>query len=525
MNGSPSTLPVTGSDPARQRPIFADGERVCWIGDSITHGGLWHALVTLYHQTRFPGITCSWQNCGLSGDSAAGALRRFDWDIAPHHPTVAVIMLGMNDVGRHLYAPEPADAARLAERRQHLETHARSMSQLADRLLAIGCRLILVSPSIFDDTGLLHAPNLPGVDRALAECGELARDLAARLGARFIDLHTPMAAANAALQRRDPALSLVGQDRVHPGPAGHLFMAYHILLGLGVNPTVASIAVDVPSGTVLANTNCQLTVVSHGEDRIELRYHPAALPLPLPEDARAACDWAPIGSGLTHESLRLVGLRRGRYAVTIDGVQVATASAEELADGLELGANPHTPQHRQALEIAAANRERHRLTSEELRTIAAIRHFHLDPEGVSADDHGAATSLIERRLAAATAAGNTFGIWQLSSFLRLQDQTDRIQHGITAATLAMRQAGQTRPLTVCVAPLGGQDRIFAFSHFNCMHTIACTLAYHEQATHPTSPAWQCWPDGRHPGVFCLVDRPPGRCCSGGHPQPARPPTS
>lgn len=35
-------------------PQFSDGERVCFVGDSITHGGSYHSYVYLYYLTRFP---------------------------------------------------------------------------------------------------------------------------------------------------------------------------------------------------------------------------------------------------------------------------------------------------------------------------------------------------------------------------------------------------------------------------------------------------------------------------------------
>ena len=47
---------------------FDDGDTVCFVGDSITHGGTYHSIVTLYYATRFPGKTIRFYNCGISGD-------------------------------------------------------------------------------------------------------------------------------------------------------------------------------------------------------------------------------------------------------------------------------------------------------------------------------------------------------------------------------------------------------------------------------------------------------------------------
>ena len=43
-------------------------------------------------------------NCGIGGNQAHDILERMESDILVHNPTHAVIMLGMNDVHRNLYA-------------------------------------------------------------------------------------------------------------------------------------------------------------------------------------------------------------------------------------------------------------------------------------------------------------------------------------------------------------------------------------------------------------------------------------
>ena len=37
---------------------FAPGERVTFLGDSITHGGLYHVYLQLFWDLRFPGSGC-----------------------------------------------------------------------------------------------------------------------------------------------------------------------------------------------------------------------------------------------------------------------------------------------------------------------------------------------------------------------------------------------------------------------------------------------------------------------------------
>jgi lysophospholipase L1-like esterase len=55
---------------AARGELFNDGETVCFLGDSITHGGRFHRYVSDYYLTRFPTRTVRFVNAGVSGDSA-----------------------------------------------------------------------------------------------------------------------------------------------------------------------------------------------------------------------------------------------------------------------------------------------------------------------------------------------------------------------------------------------------------------------------------------------------------------------
>lgn len=62
---------------AARAELFKDGETVCFLGDSITHGGRFHSYVYDYYLTRFPDRTVRFVNAGISGDSAGA--RRVGW--------------------------------------------------------------------------------------------------------------------------------------------------------------------------------------------------------------------------------------------------------------------------------------------------------------------------------------------------------------------------------------------------------------------------------------------------------------
>ena len=60
------------------KPFFKDGDTICFLGDSITHGGQYHEFLQLFYATRYPELNLSFHNCGISGDNATGMIERFE---------------------------------------------------------------------------------------------------------------------------------------------------------------------------------------------------------------------------------------------------------------------------------------------------------------------------------------------------------------------------------------------------------------------------------------------------------------
>lgn len=372
-----------------ESPRFQEGDRWVAIGDSITHGRRYHSFIHLFHATRFPERPFRTFNCGISGDSASGAVQRFDWDIGTHQPTVATLMLGMNDVSRGLYAPGQSGEAVEARRQDAIRNHLDAMAQLARKLQAQSCRLIFITPSIYDQTGNLQAENCVGVNDALGRCGEGVRKLAAQVGGSVVELHGPMTALNAQLQKTNLSVTLVGPDRVHPGDPGQLVMAYYILKGMAVPGTVASVRLDAASGKIDAQENCRVADLQGQGTKLAFTVTAAALPYPVLPAADEALKWVPFMEELNREILQVSGLPAGAYSVRIDGQVVTHASAAELAAGVNLAGNPRSPMLKQARKVMDAEEKRHAVAAR-LRTFAAQRHWlgranpKLDPDDFEA---------------------------------------------------------------------------------------------------------------------------------------------
>lgn len=378
---SSALLAADAPDPAAP---FVDGDVVAFIGDSITHDGRWVRFIADFYATRFPQRHVTFLNKGIAGDTTAGVLRRLDRDILSDHPTVAVIMLGMNDVGRTAYVEHP-DAAHIAQQTAAQQHYRENFAALLARLRAGGVqRLIAVTPSPYEDTARLAAPNLPGVNGGLTACAVTVGALATSAGAAVVDLHTPMTHIDHERQQTDPTFTLVGPDRVHPGSAGHLLMAYLFLTTQRVPAVVSRVVIDTHAQMVTATA----AAVS------ECRWDPAgpactvlaeALPFPLNPDASAAREWAPIEHDLDREELQVDGLAVGTYRLEVDHARLGTWTAAQLAAGINLAFVAGNPTYRQSQAVLALSEQR-RQAQGDLRTVALVEWNWLTPAKVPVDD-------------------------------------------------------------------------------------------------------------------------------------------
>src|SRR5262245_63821857 len=75
----------------------ADGDTFVFLGDSITAQALYTQYLETYFYTRYPHLRLKFHNAGVSGDTIADALVRFDRDVAAYRPQYVTVLFGMND--------------------------------------------------------------------------------------------------------------------------------------------------------------------------------------------------------------------------------------------------------------------------------------------------------------------------------------------------------------------------------------------------------------------------------------------
>jgi len=246
----------------------------------------------------------------------------------------------------------------------------------------------LFTPTIFDDTAELagNVPKQAGLNPGLARFADVVRELASESGASCVDFYEPMDRLNRQMQAANPAFTLVGPDRIHPGAPGHLVMTYLLLRAQRAPSLVSRVTVDAASRRVVTVENGEAEWADAppaATGAVVFRWRARALPFPVDAAATPARAWVPFDAELNQEILRLSGLKPGRYELSIDGQPLRTWTAEELAAGVNLAVEVGTPQHRQAAEVAKLLRTRHTLIAGNLRFIAMAEHLYGPRDGTS----------------------------------------------------------------------------------------------------------------------------------------------
>ena len=454
---SARTFAADAGKPAAES--FPANTRWVAVGDSITRGGLYHSDVFLYNATRFPDRPLALYNAGISGDTAAGALARLDWDVFPHKPTAVTIMMGTNDVGYPLYLDPKPDAKNLAERQARFVTHDKSMRQLVDTFHKVGVQVTILIPPPLDETVQLDKPGCPAVDDALAVMAEHDRKLAAETNCGLVDFRALMAPMTRDYQKNNPFFSLVGKDRVHPGPIGHLVMAYAFLKAQGMPGLVSQVSLDA-TGKITTQDNASVSAVEAKDGGLTFTSLEKALPFPIDLAAKPALHLVPFIKDFDQELLQVTGLAPGQYTLRIDDQPVGAYDATELSAGVNLAENELTPQYQQAQAVAKLNAQRHAAGSD--RTLAYLRRFVLDPRGIHTMDPAVVKPALEQFIKEKTNAEfvpgqGAFPYAMATVYLRKPIDGDALLQTQDEAMAVIYKANQPVPHRYVIAPVPAPD--------------------------------------------------------------------
>lgn len=367
-----------GAAASADAAMFKDGDRVAFLGDSITERGDFNYIrvISDYYLTRFPEADIRFLNAGSNGGGARGGALRFADDVASRRATAVSIMFGMNDVGRPSY-DEEATPEKIKARDGMLAGFRRNYAGLLDVCAKElpGAALYLLTPSPADDQKVYYRNKAcvqrPGCNAGLGRCAETVREEAAMRGATLVDLYTIL---NAYVRERrgvEPDFKFA-DDRVHPGAGANMLMGMAFLAAQNADRVVSDIAIR--EGRCLKSIKAEVSDIATNENGgVSFTVLERSLPMPFADDA-SDCTNAPVVAAFNNQILAFYMLDGGNWTLTIDGDEVCTASSAEWERGVNLAFNEKTPQHRQAMKVLEANRARAARANEIEAARRRIRH-------------------------------------------------------------------------------------------------------------------------------------------------------
>lgn len=325
------------AQPVAAEPALKKGDRVVFLGDSITAASTYTRLVEIYFRLRHPDLDVEFVNSGIGGETATQGFDRLDQDVLAFQPTVVFVNFGMNDAGE----PKSTDHGNFEK----------WMPEIFDKLADKQVRLVVwLETTPFDTDGQGAKESGRARETRIKQLVEFAEKEGAKRGLVVVPWHATMEAALAKYKKAKLARKLI-PDRVHPSPGGHALMAVEILRALGEDLSAVVVAGKLAGG--------RLHLERPGADPLDLAWDgksattidlgkttpPVPFLLELDKGAPVSTELAALG----RFELRLSGLPAKRYAVAWNGVALGTFTARELEKGIDLlaGATPRTGKHMQ----------------------------------------------------------------------------------------------------------------------------------------------------------------------------------
>lgn len=242
-----TVIPCFGAADALAETPFQSGDRILFLGDSITQDGRYVDLVRVYLRSKYPDLELTTINAGLSSETVSGLTEPIHPFPRPNindrvarilkyaEPDWVFVCYGMNDGIYHPLESRIRDA------------YVQGVEQLLASIHESGAKAVLLTPPVFD----VEAPNVQkalakakpdtpyGYQRPYEKYGETLMALSNLLRAfeddsRVHDVIDVQFATRLFLNAAKEAdSSFTYGDGIHPPIEGHAAIANGLLVGLG----------------------------------------------------------------------------------------------------------------------------------------------------------------------------------------------------------------------------------------------------------------------------------------------------
>lgn len=315
--------------------LLVPGDRVVWLGDSITAAHTYGRYVETFFLLRRPDLNLTFINAGIGGHSALNGLNRLDQDVLSLRPSVVVVNFGMNDAAYPAGSPHAAFI-------QNIDT-------IIERLRQGGVqRIIWVEPTPAHTAGIPAQSKLLDRQKQLERLVAEMRKHPVRSDVIKVQWHDQMKQALSATASK-PDFKLI-PDRIHPSAAGHAIMAAEFLRQIGADLEPAIIESTFRDGVIdtefrqAGPETKKVHKIRSKMDRsngASVDIASALPPVPMVYNA----EQTKLLGNKSLEALRgltwrIKGLEQGaRYVIQIDGFSVGRYTGAELSKGVDIMPN------------------------------------------------------------------------------------------------------------------------------------------------------------------------------------------
>ncbi len=345
--------------------FFKKGDRVVFLGDSITEQYQYSNDLELYLTTRFPDWDMFFLNAGIGGDTANGGAGRFQKHVLDEKPTAVTIDFGMNDGGYKGFD----------ENRN--KTYVQKTQEMLDAAKKAGVRVALISPNAVDPR---RNPGLKTYFETQKQFYAPLKEIAEKNDVPFVDQYAVTRRILEKMAEDDPEAKKVNPfpDGVHTSSSGGLLMAHTILTGLNAPATVTDVVID---GGKAKTQRCKVEKLEASDDKVTFTRTDEAVPMPVQKDWLPVLPYVNDLRDLNYYGLTIKGLKPGTWSVSIDGVEVGKYDADQLAKGVNLGTATSGPVYDLGQKVFAAVNEKNQINAKRFR--GTILSKNPEPEQVA----------------------------------------------------------------------------------------------------------------------------------------------
>jgi lysophospholipase L1-like esterase len=208
---------------ADEAPPLKKGEKIVFLGDSITAGGVSpKGYVTLIKNAlaeKHKDFGIEVIGAGISGNKVPDLQKRLEKDVLAKKPTLVVIYIGINDVWHGENDPAKGTTP---------EKYEAGLKEIIGKIKDAGARVVLCTPTVIGEKRI----GTNKLDAKLDEYAEISRKVAKDTGAQLCDLRKAFVDHLGKNNADDKDKGVLTNDRVHLNEAGNKLVADTILAAI-----------------------------------------------------------------------------------------------------------------------------------------------------------------------------------------------------------------------------------------------------------------------------------------------------